>query len=615
MTEILNTVGSGSGYPILAAFAMFIAAWSLGRAIIKLLKLRADHLCAFVLGIDVIALLLLAMLSLFPGGRILAVTRGILAVLTIAALCYTKVPSFRPERDWKAWIVPGMFFLFLGSFFTAQAQAWDECVYQLALPLRWARLGALPVMTDLPYSGFPSLPQILYVPLLSDGGTLAVKLFYGICQAVFLAGLMRLTKGISRTGRILILLSFMTAPIILAGFRDIYAEVFIALNLTAGLLLLRNQKPFSAATFLLCGIFAGAMAAVKLTGCLSAFCLLAAWFLQIPAEKRKIFCMTVLPSAGLFALCFYLRPWIATGNPCYPYLCRYFAPAQGRMSDFHHALGLDRFGYDNPLKSLIYSFRDLSLPGREKLFDGSYGLTFLLFGLLFFYYLFLLVRKKKYKNIAVLYSLPALFYLVWLLTSPQARFLLILPVLTIFVFCHALRFLTKRQRTVFYLILIAGIGFNLHASGKILRSCTLNWKQLTIGTKQSELDLLYGRTGDDYLPACEWLKAVANNGKILLLFEERTLYLPAGTEIGTPLFQGKYFRDLNFTPEAVLKELQNHDIRTVYLRLPVNNPDLLPEMLKQYQPVRNAFFALAQQGYCTIKPISKDGMIVSFSKK
>ena len=92
MTEILNTVGSGSGYPILAAFAMFIAAWSLGRAIIKLLKLRADHLCAFVLGIDVIALLLLAMLSLFPGGRILAVTRGILAVLTIAALCYTKSP-------------------------------------------------------------------------------------------------------------------------------------------------------------------------------------------------------------------------------------------------------------------------------------------------------------------------------------------------------------------------------------------------------------------------------------------------------------------------------------------------------------------------------------------
>jgi hypothetical protein len=267
------------------------------------------------------------------------------------------------------------------------------------------------------------------------------------------------------------------------------------------------------------------------------------------------------------------------------------------------------------VKSLIYSFRDLSLPGREKLFDGSYGLTFLLLGLLFFYYLFLLVRKKKYKNIAVLYSLPALFYLVWLLTSPQARFLLILPVLTIFVFCHALRFLTKKQRTVFYLILIAGLGFNLHASGKILRSCTLNWKQLTIGTKQSELDLLYGRTGDDYLPACEYLKAAAKNGKILILFEERTLYLPAGTEIGTPLFQGKYFRDLQFTPEAVLQEIRKHDIRTVYLRLPVNNPDLLPEMLQQYQPVRNAFFALAQQGYCTLKPITKDSMIVSFSKK
>jgi LysM repeat protein len=91
--------------------------------------------------------------------------------------------------------------------------------------------------------------------------------------------------------------------------------------------------------------------------------------------------------------------------------------------------------------------------------------------------------------------------------------------------------------------------------------------------------------------------------------------LPAGTEIGTRLFQGKYFRNLNFTPEAVLQEIQKHDIRTVYLRLPVNNPDLLPVMLQQYQPVRNAFFALAKQGFCTIKPITRDGLIISFSKK
>lgn len=615
MTDILNTVGCGSGYPILAAFAMFIAAWSLGRAFMKLLKLRADHLCAFVLGSDVMALLLLAMLSLFPGGNIIAICRCILAVLTIAALCYAKIPVFRMEQDWKAWIVPGLFFLFTGSFFTAHAQAWDECVYQLAVPLRWARLAAVPVMTDLPYSGFPSLPQILYVPLLADGGTLAVKLFYGICQAFFLAGLMRLTKGIPRTGRILILLSFMTAPIVLAGFRDVYAEVFIGLNLLAGFLLLRNQKTESAPTFLLCGIFAAAMTAVKLTGFLSAFCLFAACFIKIPAEKRKIFCMTFFPSAALFALCFYLRPWIATGNPCYPYLCRYFAPEQGRMSDFHHALGLDRFGYENPVKSLIYSFRDLSLPGREKLFDGSYGLTFLLLGLLFFYYLYLLVRKKKYSSAASLYLTPVLFYIVWLLTSPQARFLLILPILTVFVFSHALRFLTPKKRMVFYLLLIAGICVNLYASKKILRSCVLNWKQLLAGTTQSELDLLYGRTGDDYLPACEWLKAFAKNGKILILFEERTLYLPAGTEIGTPLFQGKYFRDLNFTPEAVLQEIRKHNIQTVYLRLPVNNPDLLPVMLQQYQPVRNAFLTLARQGHCQLKPITRDGLIISFSKK
>ncbi|MBR2426344.1 MAG: hypothetical protein IKB16_06345 [Lentisphaeria bacterium] len=614
MTEILYTISRGGGFSILSPLLLLGGAWCLGKAALKRLNiLHAGTFCAVVSGIDLTALLILLLYSLFPGNQSHVIFWSVFALLSGISLYYTGKPGRITLPDWKTWSLPGAFFLFLCAFFTANPQAWDECVYQLAVPLRWMRSGTLAVMHDLPYSGFPGLPQMLYVPLLHSGGTLAVKLFYGACQAGLLAGLLLLTKGVPAVGRILFVLSFMTAPIVLAGYRDIYAEVFLALNLAAGLYLLQKQikKP---GAYVLYGMFAGAMAAVKLTGFLPGICLLFAAFLRLPAEERKRYCFTAITAAALFALAFYLRPWIQTGNPCYPYLCRYITPEYGEMSRYHHALGTARFGYDNPVKGFIYSFRDLSLPGREKLFDGSYGITFLLFTLVFSLYLLLLLRKKKYHGAFMLYILPVLFYMVWYLTSPQARFLLPLILLTIPVFTHALRFFTNRQRKLFYLLLCAGLAVNGYASGKILRSCVLNWKQLLSGTRQSELDLLYGRTGDDYLPACEWLKAVAPQGKILLLFEERTLYLPTGAEIGTPLFQGKYFRDLNFTPESVLAELRKNEIKTVYLRLPVNNPDLLPEMLKQYQPIQAGFIKLAQQGHCRIKKISRDGLLISFSK-
>lgn len=612
MTEIIQIISKGGGYSILSPLLLLGGAWCLGKAVLKRLSLPAGVICAAVTGLDLTALLVLLLYTVFPGEHSHLIFWSVFALLSGISLYYTGKPGRIALYDWKTWCIPGVFFLFLGAFFTADPQAWDECVYQLAVPMRWMRAGALPVMADLPYSGFPSLPQLLYVPLLHAGGTLAVKLFYGACQAGLLAGLLLLTKGIPAVGRVLLVLSFMSAPIVMAGYRDVYAEVFIALNLAAGFLLLRQRKD-KIGSYLLCGLFAGGMAAVKLTGFLPGFCLLAAAFLHLPATERKRYCLTAFATAGVFALFFYLRPWLQTGNPCYPYLCRYITPEYTAMSEYHHALGRERFGYENLLKGFFCSFRDLSLPGREKLFDGSYGITFLLAGIVFLVYFLLLLRKKKYRTAFILYVFPCLFYFVWYLTSPQARFLLPLILLIAPLFCHVLRFATLRQRNVLYLLLIAGIAINLYSSKKILRSCVLNWKQLAVGTQQSELDLLYGRTGDDHLPACEWLKAVAPKGKILLLFEERTLYLPQGTEIGTPLFQGKYFQTLDFRPEAVLEELRRNNIRTVYLRLPVNNPDLLPTMLAQYRPVRDAFIQLAQQGHCKLKGISRDGLLITIT--
>ena len=73
--------------------------------------------------------------------------------------------------------------------------SWDECVYQLAVPKRWIEDGRILLYRDLPYSGFPLLPQFLYVPLMKFCGFAPVKLMLYLGSACFFASLVLLATG------------------------------------------------------------------------------------------------------------------------------------------------------------------------------------------------------------------------------------------------------------------------------------------------------------------------------------------------------------------------------------------------------------------------------------
>ena len=100
--------------------------------------------------------------------------------------------------------------------------------------------------------------------------------------------------------------------------------------------------------------------------------------------------------------------------------------------------------------------------------------------------------------------------------------------------------------------------------------------------------------------------------KILLLFEERTLAMPRNAEIGTPLFQEKYFTNGDYSPAAVEQEIRKHKIKAVYLRLPQNNPDLLEETLARYPLFRDSLSALTAQGKCRCKTVTRHSQIFYF---
>ena len=476
--------------------------------------------------------------------------------------------------------------------------SWDECVYQLAVPERWLADGRIQLYRDLPYSGFPMLPQFLYVPMMRFGGLAAVKfLLYGgaVC---FFASLTVLACGGIRRNLIAACVfagSFLIAPLTVHILISGYVEPLMGSLLAAGLLLAdavlkapgkRADLPGFAAA---CGVLAGAMAAIKLTGGFAGAALLLYILLRKHGGLVR-FAVVFALSGALFALLFYQRPWIATGNPCYPYLAGIFGSPDAMTSSFHHQLGTAKFaGFS--IVTIILLLPGLTFPALSRMFDGVYGLQMLLWA-----FLALIALWKRPKRIYPA-LLPLLFLVgAWLMTSPQARFLI--PSLAFLALVMRDAFPTVRGRAG-RIVLWTAVAFSIFSfPPPVIRTYGANLRATASGG-DGRRDVLYGRTGDSMLPAVDILRGrLADGGKCLMILEERSLYFPRGCEIGTPFFQDKYFPD-GTIPDAdsLLKQLMEGGFTCLYVRPPDRNPDYLPQAASLWiNDLRTSLETLVKRG-------------------
>ena len=499
-------------------------------------------------------------------------------------------------------LVP-LIFLSIGAF--QYPASWDECVYQLAVPRRWLADGRVLLYRDLPYSGFPMLPQFLYVPMMKFGGLAAVKfLLYGGAACFFASLTLLACGGIRRnlTAACVFAGSFLIAPLTVHVLISGYVEPLMGSLLAAGLLLADaalkapekriNSPGFAAA----CGILAGAMAAIKLTGGFSGAALLL-YVLLRKRSGRVRFTLVFALAGALFALLFYQRPWIATGNPCYPYLAGIFCTPEAMTSTYHHLLGTAKFsGFS--VVTIILLLPGLTFPALSRMFDGVYGLQTLLWA-----FLVLAALWRRPKRICA--ALLPLAFLVgsWMMTSPQARFLI-----------PALAFLALIMRDTFPIIrgragrivLWAAVAFSLFSFPPAVVSSYGANLRATASGGDGRRDVLYGRTGDSMLPAVDILRdRLADGGKCLLVLEERTLYFPRGCEIGTPFFQDKYFPG-GTIPDAdgLLKLLDDGGFTCLYIRPPDRNPDYLPQAADLWtDDIASSLDALVKRGSLRREPM------------
>ena len=120
-------------------------------------------------------------------------------------------------------------------------------------------------------------------------------------------------------------LAFLLTPVVFwqittAGAPDIWMACFLTLGVLA--VVRARENPRLAAT-VLAGVMAGAVAGTKYTGLLLAACLFAAFIWELHSLRRSV---VFFASAVITGFSPYLRNWLWSGDPVFPFLMRHSAP-------------------------------------------------------------------------------------------------------------------------------------------------------------------------------------------------------------------------------------------------------------------------------------------------
>ncbi|HMU34008.1 MAG TPA: glycosyltransferase family 39 protein [Pyrinomonadaceae bacterium] len=186
-------------------------------------------------------------------------------------------------------------------------------------------------------------------------------------------------------------------------------------------------------------IFLGGALAIKLTTLFLIAALLLVVLLNVRREavagKLAGTAVFALVLAGVLASPWYLRTWAATGSPLFPfYLSVWKGAAPGwdvERSNLFQVMNSQYGGVDQaPVSYLLAPFR-LSLaaqPEDANLYDGVLGAAFLI-GLPLIWFG---IRRRTNAAITSLAAISGIYFLFWLFSSEQIRYLLpIVPLLAI----------------------------------------------------------------------------------------------------------------------------------------------------------------------------------------
>jgi len=434
------------------------------------------------------------------------------------------------RREYVAFLL--LFLAGAGSSFMLPC-SWDEQTYQLAVPVRILLESSPGPFPDNPYSYYPALTGGFFTRLIRMGGLQTPRIVVSLITPVLVLSVWKMLR---RSAGVLPAwlgaAAFLLSPLTLALNRGTYVENFIALFTLAGIAAARRFREEKWTSTLVCGILAGAAAAVKPTGAvgaLAAACIFAgaAW-----GEWKKwlVFAFT----AFLFCFFWYLRTFLLTGSFFYPYA---LFPVPGSVEHFHYLLGSARYGLEG-LPGLLLNWLFVGFYG--KLFDGIVAgvqFPFLLVCAAFVWYLGMKEVPEKRRQLlfgALAVLLPGA---LWSLCFPQSRF--VMPLLAPVAVAGGAALARLPRKKFWYAgtaLLLAGAA--LFQSFPHLKHYYVCWRLAgkVHGSPGRALAFLTRDPG--YFQAMERLAALTpENSKVLLLLERRGLYCPRFYRLAVPGFE------------------------------------------------------------------------------
>jgi hypothetical protein len=478
-------------------------------------------------------------------------------------------------------IALSLFPLMLGRALCLPA-GWDELTYQLAVPARWIQAGYIAIFQDNPYSAFPSAASVNFYILMMTGGILVPRLFILSLWLISVISLYLLIKpGFSKWSSSIIAFSFASSFAVIMAAVSAYTELFILVQVAGIILLFRNLSCSKSTCYILAfaGFLAGIAASVKLTGLIVGV----AFFIYIFIIKYKnnkytkvSDMLAYLLTFASTAVIFYARPYFLTGNPLYPYFSWVFGNELSamEMSRYHHLIGSIKYGIYGFSAFFTVPFLLAISPGA---FDGGLGWQFLIIFLLCLFSVVIALKSRRIRLIAYI-SIAFIFYSFWFFTSQQSRFLLPAVFVLFIVSKFAIRQLPANFVKVIVLLLLILSPFSLPDNFR--NSCVLSWE--TVVGRIKSVDYLYSSTGPGYLQAMDIANTrLPKNAKLMLVFENRGLYINKNYVIGTPFFQAEFFTppEQITDPSNIMDILRKNKISHLLIGLSEIDPDRLPEYL------------------------------------
>lgn len=400
---------------------------------------------------------------------------------------------------------------------------WDSLAYHLSVPKLYLNHGGIYYIDFTSHSNFPFLMEMLYIPGLALGSPVAAKLMNYWAGVLLVAGIWLLVrKHLHEKAALLAAIAFAGIPMVLWEATTAYVDLATALYSVLCVFLLFNYFDTNGRRFLVgSAIAAGFAASTKMTG-LALIPLIIIWLIADRyTVHKKVELKRALMFAGIAALVcspWYIKSFLYTGNPVYPFFYSIFGGLNwtASMAKSYSALQ-GKFGVGHDFASFVFLPYDLTFYS-ERFYDtvGLYVGPILLIALPVLCF----AKYSSRKMIGLLGFLLAQL-IIWFKLTQQSRYLItdfaVISALIASVLYLDARF--KIARFAFTIAFVFIAFFGIYTLTPAIKSSI----PVVLGTESQ--DQYLSRTLDIY--NCEnYINTnLSQNAKIALYGDTRGFYL------------------------------------------------------------------------------------------